>query len=86
LIRAAVTSVADLCIIPMQDWLGLDSDCRMNIPSHPEDNWTWRLSKDAIRPELVKKIAELIEVSDRDPQTSAPVEHSHRKVTEEFAA
>jgi 4-alpha-glucanotransferase len=85
-IRAALTSVADLCIIPMQDWLGLDSDCRMNIPSRPEDNWTWRLSRDAISSDLIKKIAELIEVADRDPQTSVPVEQSHGKVAEEFAA
>ena len=69
----------------MQDWLGLDADCRMNIPSHPEDNWTWRLERNAATPELAAKIAELIEVADRDPQSS------HRGQTngsaqEEFAA
>jgi len=41
MIRAAETSVAQLCIIQLQDIFGLDSDCRMNIPSHPEGNWTW---------------------------------------------
>jgi 4-alpha-glucanotransferase len=85
-IRAALTSVADLCIIPMQDWLGLDSDCRMNIPSRPEDNWTWRLLGGAISSQLAKKIADLIEVSDRDPLASAPVQQSHGKMAEEFAA
>jgi 4-alpha-glucanotransferase len=85
-IRAALTSIADLCIIPMQDWLGLDSDCRMNIPSRPEDNWTWRLSSDAINPELAKRIADFIEVADRDSRASAAVQQSHGKVTEQFAA
>jgi 4-alpha-glucanotransferase len=85
LIRAAVTSVADLCVIPMQDWLGLDGDCRMNIPSRPNDNWTWRLEKNAITPQLAQNIAQLIEVSDRDPvmqSTSHPPQHAQ----EEFAA
>ena len=84
-IRAAVTSVADLCIIPMQDWLGLNSDCRMNVPSRPEDNWAWRLEQGVITPELVKQIAELIEVADRSPATSQPVPKEEIAL-EEFAA
>ena len=32
-IRAALTSVANLAIVPVQDVLGLDSDARMNVPS-----------------------------------------------------
>lgn len=83
--RAAITSVADLCVIPMQDWLGLDADCRMNIPSHPEDNWTWRLERNAATPELAGKIAELIEVADRDPQSSHRGQ-GNGNMQEEFAA
>ena len=82
-IRAAVTSVADLCVIPMQDWLGLDGDCRMNVPSRPNDNWTWRLEKKAISPDLVQKIAQLIGVADRDPSAQAS---QTTKDAEEFAA
>ncbi|HWC16741.1 MAG TPA: 4-alpha-glucanotransferase [Terriglobales bacterium] len=84
--RTAITSVADLCIIPMQDWLGLDADCRMNIPSRPEENWTWRLEKDAINPELIKKISELIEVADRDPVASRSAQQMSDDAQEEFAA
>lgn len=84
--RAAVTSVADLCIIPMQDWLGLDGDCRMNVPSRPEDNWTWRVEKNAITPELTQKIAELIEVADRDPMGAKPATSAGAKSQEDFAA
>lgn len=84
-IRAATTSVADISIIPMQDWLGLDSDCRMNIPSRPNDNWAWRLKKDVITPELIAKIAGLIGVADRDPVSSAQTQQG-QAVREEFAA
>ena len=82
-IRAAASSVADLCIIPMQDWLGLGSDCRMNVPSKPDGNWTWRLEKDAISPELASQIAALIDVTDRD---SAGRTQGTEAALEEFAA
>jgi 4-alpha-glucanotransferase len=68
MIRAASTSVASLCVVPLQDALGLGSDARMNVPSRPEGNWRWRFSPDVLRPELAKKLATLAEVSDRLPQ------------------
>ena len=37
-------SRANLCIIPLQDWLGLDDSCRMNTPSTIGNNWQWRLA------------------------------------------
>lgn len=82
-IRAALTSVADLCIIPMQDWLGLDSSCRMNVPSRPDDNWTWRLEQNAVHSNLVSSIAELIDVCDRNVGNSQSVAPEQQ---EEFAA
>jgi len=85
-IHAAVTSVADLSIIPMQDWLGLDGSARMNVPSHPDDNWTWRLGKNSVSQGLIGQISELIEISDRDPLTSGPVPQSRHQSQEEFAA
>jgi 4-alpha-glucanotransferase len=68
MIRAASTSVASLSVVPLQDVLGLGSDARMNIPSHPEGNWRWRFKADLLRPELATKLATLAEVSDRLPQ------------------
>lgn len=44
-IRCAYASVADTAIIPMQDFLGLASGHRMNIPSTPSGNWRWRLAE-----------------------------------------
>ncbi len=33
MIRAALASAADTAVIPIQDYLGLDNDARMNLPS-----------------------------------------------------
>jgi 4-alpha-glucanotransferase len=83
-IRAAAGSVADLCIIPLGDVLGLGADGRMNIPSSADGNWAWRLRRDALTPELAKKLATLATVSDRVP--SAAAQQGYREAGEEFAA
>jgi 4-alpha-glucanotransferase len=67
MIRAAAGSVASLCVVPLQDVLGLGSEARMNVPSQPEGNWGWRCKTDALRPELAEKLAAIAEVSDRLP-------------------
>ncbi len=43
LIRLALSTVADLVILPVQDLLGLSSEARMNFPGHSEGNWRFRL-------------------------------------------
>lgn len=54
-IRMAYASVADNVIIPIQDILGLDEDSRLNNPSTPGNNWTWKLrSKDLSGDEPLK--------------------------------
>jgi 4-alpha-glucanotransferase len=68
MIRAATDSVASLCVIPLQDALGLGSDARMNVPSRPAGNWRWRLATESLGPELAEKLATLAEISDRAPQ------------------
>ena len=59
LIRAALASVSDTAVIQMQDWLGLGSEARMNIPSTLGNNWKWRMSKNAATKKLAKEIAEI---------------------------
>lgn len=56
IVRAALSSCADTAIIPMQDYLELDSSARINIPSTLGCNWKWRMDKDALDPKLAKKI------------------------------
>ena len=58
-IRLAQQSVAKLCIIPMQDYLGLDTNARINIPSTVGNNWKWRISSNVLTEELAEKIREI---------------------------
>jgi 4-alpha-glucanotransferase len=65
-IRSALSSVADTAIIPMQDYLGLDDQARMNKPATlGGNNWRWRMLPGAASPELAEKIRPLIEVYGR---------------------
>src|ERR1019366_1878566 len=68
MIRAASSSVASFCVVPLQDALGLGSDARMNVPSRERGNWRWRFAAESLRPEVAEKLAALAEVSDRLPQ------------------
>ena len=43
MIRLAMSSVANTCIIPMQDLLRLDSKHRINLPGVPSGNWQFRI-------------------------------------------
>ena len=44
MIALATKCNSELCIIPLQDILGLDSSARMNIPGVEQGNWRWRFS------------------------------------------
>ena len=52
-------SAAATCIIPMQDWLGLDNSARINKPSTIGENWRWRLKKSQLTPKLQKEICSI---------------------------
>ena len=58
-IRLALASVADLCIIPLQDYLGLGSEARINTPSTLGNNWRWRMKQGCLTKELADQIREL---------------------------
>ena len=55
-IAAAMRSNAKTCIIPMQDWLGLDNRFRMNTPSTIGTNWRYRLTGEELTEELKEEI------------------------------
>ena len=64
-IRAALASVADTAVIPMQDYLGKGNEARINTPSTLGSNWEWRMLPDACTEELAKKIYELTKLYGR---------------------
>lgn len=72
MIRSVLGSVADLCVVPFQDILGLGSEARMNIPSVNDGNWRWRFSRDMLTDQLAEKLAALAEVTDRVPTAVEP--------------
>ena len=59
LIALVMRSSAKSCIIPMQDYLGLDNRARMNTPSTVGVNWQWRLRKSDLTDALQKEIQRL---------------------------
>ena len=58
-IRLALGSVSKLCVIPIQDYLGLGAEARINTPSTLGTNWKWRLSEKALTKSLAKKIYDI---------------------------
>ncbi len=63
-ISLAMRSVSKVCIIPMQDWLMLDDESRMNTPSTLEGNWQWRM-KEIPESRLCKKISHMTKLFNR---------------------
>ncbi|MDL2323678.1 4-alpha-glucanotransferase [Ruminococcaceae bacterium OttesenSCG-928-A16] len=65
-IRAAMGSVARIAIIPLQDYLNLGSEARMNTPATiGGNNWRWRANGAALTEELAAKIARLTKLYGR---------------------
>ena len=56
LIQLAMESNADLCIIPIQDWLGLGQEARINIPGSSQGNWVYRVRQEQLKAELAERI------------------------------
>ncbi len=67
-IRAALASVSDTCIIPMQDYLGLGSEARTNVPSTLGTNWKWRMVSGQFTDELAERICEMTKLYGRMPK------------------
>ena len=69
LIRTALASVADTAIIPLQDYLELGSEARINTPSTLGGNWEWRVASDACTPELSARMLDLAQTFGRIVKT-----------------
>ena len=56
LIGVIMRSNAKICIVPIQDYLGLDNKSRMNTPSSVGSNWRWRVDSKELNKTLAKEI------------------------------
>ena len=65
MMRAALMSPADTCILMMPDLLGLDSSGRINTPGVVGGNWNWRIDDFCINDWLSKIIADNTELYGR---------------------
>lgn len=64
-IAMAMGSVAQLCVIPVQDYLCRDSEARINTPSTLGNNWVWRLKKDELNDTLIEEIRKITKLYGR---------------------
>jgi len=65
LLRTAMSSVSFLCVLPMQDLLLLDSSARMNVPGTLGENWGWRFNWQQLRPDVLEKISQYMNLYQR---------------------
>lgn len=68
LIRAAMASVADLALFPMQDALGLPTEHRMNRPGTAEGNWAWRFDWPLVPPDTAARLRRMAQLYGRLPE------------------
>jgi 4-alpha-glucanotransferase len=65
MIRAILSSVADVAVVPLQDVLGLGSETRMNLPGTTSGNWKWRFRRGVLTDALAAKLRSLTTIYDR---------------------
>jgi len=56
MIALLMRSAANICIIPLQDYLGLNNKSRMNTPSTAGGNWQWRVTEAQLTEKLAKEL------------------------------
>jgi 4-alpha-glucanotransferase len=67
-IRLAMSSMANLCVTPMQDLLNLDGKARINVPSTLGGNWTWRMEKEQFDEKAVERLKRMTWLYERLPE------------------
>jgi 4-alpha-glucanotransferase len=65
LMRSAMSSVARLAVLPMQDVLDLGADHRMNTPGTVQGNWQWRFSWSQLSEEKIARLTHWVELYGR---------------------
>jgi len=67
LIKAAFSTDARIAIAPMQDFLNLGSEARINVPGSCDGNWRWRVIDTQLSPDICDNIASIVSASGRAP-------------------
>jgi 4-alpha-glucanotransferase len=65
MIRLAFSSHSQLAIAPLQDYLGLGSEARINTPGKPGNNWRWRFEDEQLTGAILDQVAGLVTDSER---------------------
>lgn len=65
MVRMVLESRAATAVIPLQDYLGLGGEARINRPAGRTGNWRWRLGESALSPVLARGILRLTRESAR---------------------
>lgn len=69
LIQMAFSTDAQLAIAPLQDYLGLGSEARMNVPGRPDGNWRWRVLPKLLTPAFCGSVAKMVDEANRAPES-----------------
>jgi len=65
MIRLAFSSASALAVAPMQDYLGLGSEARLNIPGTTMDNWRWRMNEGQLNAGLIESVNGMVREASR---------------------
>jgi len=58
MIRAAWSSIAVFALAPLQDFLSLGSEARMNLPGDPSGHWEWCMKEDSLSEEIKERLGD----------------------------
>ena len=64
-IKGVWNSVANIAIAPLQDFLNLGNETRINFPSTMSGNWQWRAKKNSYNNELASRILAMTKMAGR---------------------
>ncbi len=65
LVRCGMGSTAELFVAQMQDYLGLGSEARINVPGVASGNWRWRMAPGRTTKALAREIRTMTETFSR---------------------
>ena len=67
MIRTAFATNSKVAIAPLQDYLGLGSEARINVPGTSRHNWRWRVLNSQLSDTLCADVASMVEAAGRAP-------------------